>query len=149
MLLILIVTTAYSVSVIGDVCVSAAITGEVWTSKTPGGPAEIFFNPNETVYINWLTNPANSKVTINITDSDLNLVATVATDITGPSPQTWVAGPAGAYWVWVWDANGNQKVPVTSSSLSVVPESALGTIALIGATFAGFGLVKYRKNKLN
>lgn len=60
-LLILIVITAYSVSFIGDVCVSAAITGEVWTSKTPGGPAEIFFNPNEIVYINWFTNSVNSK----------------------------------------------------------------------------------------
>jgi len=49
------------------------------------------------VYINWVTNPANSKVTINITDSDLNLVATVATDISGLSPQTWIAVSAGEY----------------------------------------------------
>jgi len=84
-------------------------------------------------------------VTINIADSDLNLVATVATDIAEPSPQTWVAGPAGEYWVWGWAANGNQKVPVTSSSLSVVPESALGALAIFGAAFAAFGIVKYKK----
>ena len=34
-------------------------------------------------------------------------------------------------------------------TITVVPESALGTIALVGATFAGFGLVKYRKTKIN
>lgn len=84
-------------------------------------------------------------MTINIADSDLNLVATVATDITGPSPQTWIAGPAGEYWVWVWDANGNQKVPVTSSSLSVVPESVLGALAMFGAIFTAFGIVKCKK----
>lgn len=56
----------------------------------------------------------------------------------------------GSYTVKVIGVNGytGAQKTIGVDGLFVVPESILGTLAVIGAGFAAFGLVKYKKLKL-
>lgn len=136
----------------------STITGNVRTTGEDPTVSKLIFAIGETVYIFYEVNPQNTKVNIYIENVGGDKLYTVAEKIKTGEAQ-WVV-PDELFddmpiqlRVAVYDVEGNTIAAAAFATctitITVVPESALGTIALIGATFAGFGLVKYRKNKLN
>ncbi len=121
-----------------------ATSGSVWTTgSTAISPAKNSFNPGETIFIHWhseINGVPGGTVNITITDMDDNLVADVGTTemSNSDSPKTWATSTPGQYRVVV---NGKWKVAISVATVLVVPESALGTLMVIVAGFAAFGVV--------
>jgi len=134
-------------------------TSIVWTTGVydPDAPWESVFTIGETVYIFYNVHP-DKPVNIYIeNEAGVRLYTVVLGTSAGEAE--WVVPAELAddvpiqLFVAAYDQQGDElgkrAFSTCTITITVVPESALGTIALVGATFAGFGLVKYRKSKVN
>jgi hypothetical protein len=143
---------------------TAITVGSIWADSQLNDPNQLYkisqAYVGQRVYIYWDTvNPTSGTVDITVETydqyGDYVSTITVGTSLTPSQSGTTEASfvvpnvPGGVCYVGL---NGRStRIQVASVSIFVLPESSLGALALLGASFGAFGaigVVKYRRAKL-
>jgi hypothetical protein len=123
-----------------------AQSASVWTTDDAGNH-ENQFDIGETITINWNADPEGSTVDITIYNEAGNPIGYSWSGLTNDKSGTisFTASAKGVYYI---DVTGvSVRFPVAVGTVLVVPESAFGALAAVGAGLAAFGSVAIIKRK--
>lgn len=126
-----------------------AMGAQCWTSasNTNPYPIQATFNVGDTVYIYWTPyNPSTGNVDINIyspdeTPGSSTPYSSFIDQSPSSAPVSFVPNAPGT---WVVTCNG-YSATVTVTPVFVMPESILGTLSLMVASFAAFAVFTIKK----
>jgi hypothetical protein len=144
-LFIAVVCIAAFASAVSIVSAGTATSANIYTTSDVAGlQRTTYFVVNQPIYIFWTVGEGET-IDLRIYNQAGTLVADVGTNLViADQPRTWSASTPGIYYI-VYPSG--TWIAFAVASVTVVPESILGTVMATVAGFAAFGTIGLVKHK--